>query len=256
MKRLAYGGADGLYVVEAETGKEILQYKSEAGACDLHWSPNSQTLAFSLRWHQGCQLLDVATGAKPCRLEDFGESLLIWDPDGSRLARIRFDCGCLRLYDAATGKRARTLPEGMGMNDYRAALAPDGRSVAVNNGRCETSLASVDTGQIFATLKNTSKALVWSPDGKRLATGGPNQTVLIWEDGDKVRIPLNDHQQDVTCLAWSPDGKRLASSALGENRILLWTAKALRPGTVPEANGMRPTPRVVTPSFFRNLESP
>jgi WD40 repeat protein/serine/threonine protein kinase len=226
-KRLAYGGHEGLSVVEVETGKECFQHKSELGAFYLQWSPNGRTLAFSLRLHHGVRLMDVADGGKLRELDDFGDSLLVWSPDGKTIARIQHEWGKVYLYNEATGKRVRTLSEGLGYLDYWAALTPDGFLVAVKEMVSDSPvvLASVDSGQIFARLNNANGPLAWSPDGKRLATSGSNHAVILWKDGGKVRVTLNGHQQDVTWLAWSPDGKRLASSSEGEKRVLLWDAE-------------------------------
>lgn len=85
-------------------------------------------------------------------------------------------------------------------------------------------LASTDSGQVFAKVKEGTAPLALSPNGKRLVTQGPDNTLLLWEDNGKIRITLNGHTAYADGLKWAPDGKRLASHATGEKRLLLWDA--------------------------------
>jgi WD40 repeat protein len=55
--------------------------------------------------------------------------------------------------------------------------------------------------------------LAWSPDGRTLATGSPDHTVVLWDAATrKPRATLAGHRGWVDALVWSPDGKRIASS--------------------------------------------
>src|SRR6266568_1326371 len=56
--------------------------------------------------------------------------------------------------------------------------------------------------------------LAWSPDGKYIAIGSDNTTVLLWEIATIKNIyNYTGHITDVFAVAWSPDGKRIASGA-------------------------------------------
>src|SRR5262249_58499031 len=68
------------------------------------------------------------------------------------------------------------------------------------------------------------RTLAWSPQGDRLASGGPDQLVKIWDPirgAELARMP--GHQLWVLAVAWSPDGKRLASAG-ADRLVIAWDA--------------------------------
>jgi len=68
----------------------------------------------------------------------------------------------------------------------------------------------------------------FSPFGSRIATPGPNGTVLVWEiDADRPRV-LGKHNGEVTACAWDPEGQLVASA--GEDKVIrLWNVRERTP---------------------------
>jgi hypothetical protein len=74
------------------------------------------------------------------------------------------------------------------------------------------------------------RSLAFSPDGKILAAGYEDNTVILWniESGQPIGEPLMGHAFAVWSLAFSPDSKILASGSL-DTSVVLWDVKTRKP---------------------------
>lgn len=74
------------------------------------------------------------------------------------------------------------------------------------------------------------RCMAVSPDGTRVATGGFDAVIRIWNLSEgRLEKALAGHSFHLHTMAWSPDGKRLATNAWGDMTLRIWNVET---GTV------------------------
>jgi WD40 repeat protein len=155
---------------------------------------------------------------------------LTFSPDGRSLAAQAAD-GRIFLWQSASGMPIDVLRKGAGAEasncvgmaflDNQTVLASSGeKALAAWSLRPAWTLErTLGTGDIDSPLADRVNAVRFSPDGKRLATGGGEPTrsgeIQLWrvDDGSLAASFTNIHSDAVLALDFSPDGKHLASAS-------------------------------------------
>ena len=119
--------------------------------------------------------------------------------------------------------------------------APDGKSFALldKNGITFWDSEKHETrlGESLNGHYGPVKALTLSKDGRLMATGGGDGTILIWDVVKRQIISTQPkaHSGEVRGLAFSPDSKILASSSWNEKNVILWDlSKPSNPQPMPK----------------------
>ena len=124
---------------------------------------------------------------------------LAYAADGSRVAGGDWD-GRLHQWDGRTGE-----PVGEAIDIFEKSPTADGKPVEPN--------------------EKPISALAYSPDGKRIASGGWDKKLRIWDaqSGAALTPPLSGHSGWITAVAFSPDGRMLISAS-ADRTLRRWDA--------------------------------
>jgi WD40 repeat protein len=171
---------------DSESGRELRRIPSahHGWVHALAFAPDGETLASSSPY-DSC-LWDVASGEQKARMQAGGRSIA-FAPDGKLLAAASayggMDQGFIPVWDPATGKPLHTLR---------------GHVTSVN-------------------------CVAFAPDGKTLASGGPEGVVRLWDAvAGRELTPHEGHQAEVRAVAFAPNGTLAATASGGDHTIRLW----------------------------------
>jgi hypothetical protein len=178
------GGKDlTLRFVDTDTGKERLARRYQDFVQAMALSPDGGLLALG-PVSPVLRLLDTATGSEVYQLR-LSENVtsMAFSPDGKTLAGGA-GCGTLRFWEVATGKERAQQPDRDLRSGSTMAFSPDGRVLALGDSDGVLRLCLVGTGKELRRLpghRNGITCLAFSADGKTLASGSWDTTVLVWD---------------------------------------------------------------------------
>jgi RNA polymerase sigma factor (sigma-70 family) len=241
-------------VWDTVTGKEIasLGELRNSGLVALGFSPDGAMLALSFfsRIEEGArvELWDARKGELRKTIEmDYGRIVpkFAFAPDGKTLAVLFAGDkgrdktkpglnGGVRLFDPASGKEIRQI-RGHKHMAISLAFAPDGRLLATGGSQHDNDIRLWDVAsgkeQRVLSTDTIVPALVFSPDGKTLASGQGDGRVVLWDVASgKERRVLKDAPDYSYAVTFSPDGHLLAAVGTVEKdgkrpyAVRLWNA--------------------------------
>jgi WD40 repeat protein len=112
----------------------------------------------------------------------------------------------------------------------KAEVSPDGKLEVVLAGDT-VKLIDKASGKEIRAFKGhvgAATAATFSPDGKRLATGGNDKTVCMWDMATGKLLFKFRGNEGVVDLRFAPDGKTLTVTDQGKNKISLDAATGKR----------------------------
>jgi WD40 repeat protein/tetratricopeptide (TPR) repeat protein len=196
-RRLASVSGDAVAVWDLETGRRLASWRVAGDVSGLRFSPDGRRV------------------------------LTAWDRSISRDVYANE----ARVWEAATGQPVTPLLEhGRGYSYYGgdSMFSPDGRHVATAAAGVKVWDATTGRLVFFLDPPVGVTSADYSPDGKRLLTGGQDGTVRLWDarTGQQAGEPLK-HDGPVTGARFSPDGGRVLSIARGA--VHLWEVATRAP---------------------------
>ena len=217
--------AGDLFYFRPGDSRFVLIERRDAIAVAIAPVPNVQAYAHDTRiavgrpQGGGVEIRSFVEGIRP-------QQALAITPDGRMLAGGD-EYGYLTLWDLETGDTWRSWKEPAPI--LAVAFSPDGGALAI--GLEKPPGKSMDTVRIrdldASAPRRTfggrdAAAVTWAPDGRMLAAGEGNGTVLVAEIlGDSATRPMQAATAAVTALAFHPAGTYLAA-AHADKRVVLW----------------------------------
>jgi WD40 repeat protein/tRNA A-37 threonylcarbamoyl transferase component Bud32 len=253
---------DGVHVATASSDYSIVIWdlRAETEALTLHghtrpatclaFSPDGSRIVSSSGDHT-VRIWNLAADSDVATFHRgvYGVAAVVFDPQGRWIASAGMN-GTVTIWDGVTGAIVRVL-EGRAGPLTSVAFSPDGSRVAAGSldksmtfgdVRAEagaktptTAVASfplvtiwdTQTGHEVLSVKGHEmavKAVVFSPDGKRLVSAGQDRTLRIWDAATGTEtMTLRGHDGAVTAVAFAPRGERMASAG-GDGTVRLWDA--------------------------------
>jgi len=212
--RIVSASKDGTRIWDAGTGALLLVIRSPEKMNSAAYSPDGARIVTS--FSKGVRVWDVRTGARVAEFVGSGEeefSQASFSPDGSRIAVAVGRT--VRVLNAHNGSELLVLA---GHHDGVRSLvySPDGTRLLTSAN--DVRVWDARSGAQLLLIEHGNAPEVWdaaySPDGRTIASAGPDKTVRLWDatKGKQLQV-LSGHVNVVDSVAFSPDGKHLVSGA-------------------------------------------
>jgi WD40 repeat protein/serine/threonine protein kinase len=170
---------------------------------------------------------------------------VVFSPDGRRIAAgSGYDSGLIKVWDTDSGQEKLSLVGPTRVSSV--AFSFDGRRVSSAGCRLDARVVGggpvvdlpwflggmiriwdASSGKDLLTIergKNYDNDVVFSPDGRRIASAGWDGTIRLWDAGSGRELrTFEGHTGPVYGVAFSPDGHRVASGG-ADKTVRVWDA--------------------------------
>jgi WD40 repeat protein len=206
-----------------------LQGQHPDGIVSVAFSPDSKLLA-SAGWGGIVRVWDMATRKERKRLKDHDWAILsvAFSPDGRHIASASVDT-TVRVWDVATGLEIACLEPHHKGPVNSVAFSRDGNLLASASGDRGVWVwekgGDAKTWELLKPLSDPCGGVLSvaiSPlKDLRLAWGGMDGTVKVWDQSTGKTHVLRGHTSWVESVAFSPDGKYIASGSR-DGTVKIW----------------------------------
>ncbi|RKU05485.1 hypothetical protein C6501_19720 [Candidatus Poribacteria bacterium] len=177
---LASGGSDGaIHLWDVSTSKtlKILEWHNDY-VRTLAFSPDGKMLVSTS--DSGSRFWNIATGEP---VKDLKADTIVLSPDWEKFVSIDMVSRITQFWNMDSEDPLKTITSEE--KTYFRAYSPDGCTIVGIDSDGQLSFCDASTGEVIHTFENGHIQGVWfmsySPDGRTLATGGWDSTVLLWD---------------------------------------------------------------------------
>ena len=212
-------------------------------AFGLAIDPDGRRLVTS-GWLGPPKLWDLQTGRELRKLDELPEGVNLYNVAWGRPAggpdRIAAACGdqVVRLWEAGPDDWSLRELTGHNTSVRTVAFAPDARLLVASGEDGRVIAWELPVGKIGAATAPTPRftamtskgllALAVSPDGRRIACGGPDRTIRLIDAADgRIAKTFEPASESILSLAFAPDGRSLASGG-DQGALALWDVETGR----------------------------
>jgi WD40 repeat protein/beta-lactamase regulating signal transducer with metallopeptidase domain len=208
---------------EAATGKALGSFGVPPGTTSVSLSPDGKTVALA-NVDNSIRLVETATGKELHKLAGppNGTGALAFAPDGRVLAARGGD-NAIRLYDVARGSELRPITAQATDNPAYGDVAVV-KARALLGGNSSAGLVFSPDGKLLASPGSSSSvvgARGAAGVGARGASGGARGTIDLYDVATGKVVRKIESAQPVANFAFSPDGRVLAAENADQS-ITLW----------------------------------
>ncbi len=226
-KLFAAGRQDGsveLWDLESQARNDVLRGHDAAVKCVV-FSPDGRLLASSAKEHARVWNLQSLEEIAAFKHTAIVESIA-FSPDGKTLACV--DENCIRLWDLHQETQISVLGEAPLTEED--LIGETGAFYFLT--RLINWLLGIPPTKLPVHYTSTIQSIAFSPDGKSLVSGGLDNTVRLWDVGERREIfscgqdPDGADFTNILSVAFSPTGTVFASAGY-QKEIHLWSATDL-----------------------------
>ena len=206
-----------IQLIDLETGKVIRKLKNTfTNMMSAEFSPDGNSIVIGLA-NRAAVIVDALSGEtiKVLSTRSGGVLAVTFSPYGKYLATGGQD-GTAKIWDIETGALVKILKD-QRYSITALSFSPDNNLIAVGNAGNAGVVYEISSGKALYAIGAGSGAIIFSPDGKKLAAINKNDffsTLILFEAASGKLISnfsrsiLKTGSNHVsTCIMFSPDGK-------------------------------------------------
>ncbi len=226
---VAAAGSAGIWLYSVPALEPIGLLEGHAGEVfSISWSPDGNRLV-SGGGDNTVRVWNLRDSAPTITLEaQGGGDEVAWSPDGAWLASKAND-GTVTVWDVSMQRPVHTWERETECMAVSIAWLPNSAQLGIgcsqSGGDGRVTVRDANSGSVVRQLDQLSglNRLAWSPDGGRLASGGHDGKVRVWDSQTGVElVSLPVSAGSVGRVTWSRDGSQLAWGLAGGG-VEVWT---------------------------------